>query len=546
MSTVFFNKMNQKASKIKLGTAIIQNSLLFHKIKSFLPFSTSGVKLALLKIKLNSLVKNEADISSDSSSKKITQKSKALTLHIESHPNKENIFPNGTFEPMKFMDSPPNENKIISHVINEILSSAYSPKKKEKTIVKFKHEIEPEAFQSSLQLNKYSYMLSPPQKEKAPKHFPLNQVNNSYNTDKKKIQEEIKITPFELKGIEPEKEDEKTHETSSSESNYEVDFITKLSSDLFSSATKTEINNYLLFNVKQNVIKLIKEIIEKTFSEEIENKISLDLYGSFASGSAIESSDLDLLIKFVYKEDITIPLLELLSTSLQNSGEFSQVFPISSAKVPVIKLEFALNPNEETVKDIIAKTNVTIIKIDITFRNIFYSSFVPAIEAVKYIKGSIGFFPISKCLIFFLKKFLSKKKLHSYYYGGLSSYSIFILVFALIKMDKSYLKYNQLNVGEMLIRFLEFYSLFNFDKFGVNLNYSCPFFPIQKYAMNNYDYNIPCIIDPITTLNIGGGTFKINEIKKCFAELIKDLKEKFKGYSKEEKNENLLEDFLKI
>ena len=298
-------------------------------------------------------------------------------------------------------------------------------------------------------------------------------------------------------------------------------YYTKLSADLFALATQTDMNNFILLKVKSVLIQIVKEIIQKTFKDSPQLNISFDLYGSFSTGLCIESSDVDILVKYTSQEDLTLILLGQLADAFKNSNLFSLVFPISSAKIPVIKLEYTLGESFSTYKGALDKMKIEIVKFDISFHNCGYSTIIPAVQLVNYIKTSILLVPISKCVIFFMKKFLKKNKMNNYYKGGISSYSLFILLFAFIKYKKG-LMFTKENVGILLQQFLEFYATFDFYRYGINLNYPIPFFDYLSIGCVDF----PVIIDPITSMNIGSGSYRIREIQQMLAKLACELKQK--------------------
>ena len=84
---------------------------------------------------------------------------------------------------------------------------------------------------------------------------------------------------------------------------------------------------------------------------------------------------------------------------------------------------------------------------------------------------------------------MHNKNLNSYYNGGLSSFSIFLLVFSLFKY-RIFLKVNikNDNLGLFLIQFLDFYSQFDFSKFGIDINKINPYFSLQLYNFSFSDF----------------------------------------------------------
>jgi DNA polymerase sigma len=72
--------------------------------------------------------------------------------------------------------------------------------------------------------------------------------------------------------------------------------------------------------------------------------VTTDIYGSFASGLAIESSDIDLSVKYTEGQDI-VAMMNRITESLKASGKVESVTPIYTASVPVIKLvSYTLTP----------------------------------------------------------------------------------------------------------------------------------------------------------------------------------------------------------
>jgi len=68
-----------------------------------------------------------------------------------------------------------------------------------------------------------------------------------------------------------------------------------------------------------------------------DESIVLDVYGSFATNLAIESSDIDFTIKFNNVIDVDL-VIDHLSDDLNKLNIIENVNPISTASVPVIKL----------------------------------------------------------------------------------------------------------------------------------------------------------------------------------------------------------------
>lgn len=151
--------------------------------------------------------------------------------------------------------------------------------------------------------------------------------------------------------------------------------------------------------------------------------------------------------------------------------------------------------------------------------------FTPSLRIVDYIKRSVEYIPQTKSIIFLLKKYLKNLGLNNYYTGGLSSFSLFLLVFSFYKYLIKTLDNETVNnffIGQFLIQFLDFYSKFDFKNYIININKEIPF--ISKDNNNNLIRDeITVILDPFTLNSIASGSFRIIEIQKSFALLKKRL-----------------------
>ena len=98
-------------------------------------------------------------------------------------------------------------------------------------------------------------------------------------------------------------------------------------------------------------------------------------------------------------------------------------------------------------------------------------------------------------------------KLNSSFHGGLSSYSLFLLLYAYIKS----LNISENSVGYYLYGFFEFYSNFNFGIYSINAGLNNPF-----NILNELHESGIMLIDPITKLNVAKSTFKVDQIKSVF------------------------------
>ena len=109
------------------------------------------------------------------------------------------------------------------------------------------------------------------------------------------------------------------------------------------------------------------------------------------------------------------------------------------------------------------------------------------------------------------------KKLNSSYQGGISSFSLFLLLASYnqqIFYGKKDLKKNEdpeYLLGQIFYGFFMFYANFNFKIHSIDLKKNNPFI-----LLNEFNENKITLIDPITGLNAAKSTFKIEQIKYVF------------------------------
>ena len=133
---------------------------------------------------------------------------------------------------------------------------------------------------------------------------------------------------------------------------------------------------------------------------------------------------------------------------------------------------------------------------------------IPAQEIIPYIKKNMIEYKDIRPMILVLKRYMQLNKLNSSFHGGISSYSLFLLILAYIKENN-----NDESLGKKLYGFFEYYGNFIFSMYSVNANNDNPFILMD---INNKS-NVLVIIDPITSLNVAKSSFRMEEIKSAFA-----------------------------
>ena len=108
---------------------------------------------------------------------------------------------------------------------------------------------------------------------------------------------------------------------------------------------------------------------------------------------------------------------------------------------------------------------LTKIKLDLSFYNVIH---LGENNVVEYIKNQIRVNPEITPLIHVLKRYLSLNRLNSSFNGGLSSFSLLLMIIAYVRYPKTN---NISNLGSMLMGFLEFFGkYFNFNQFVIDVS----------------------------------------------------------------------------
>ena len=141
-------------------------------------------------------------------------------------------------------------------------------------------------------------------------------------------------------------------------------------------------------------------------------------------------------------------------------------------------------------------------------------------QIVSYINQSLISFPIIKSLLLILKRYFKIMKMNKSFHGGLSSYSLYLLIYTFCKKFPISIS----SSGKALYSFLGFFSFFEFHKYGVDVENINIYYLTNNYISNNYNYNFEeqimkkeiNIIDPLTKLNVAKSSFKVEEIQGTF------------------------------
>ena len=343
-------------------------------------------------------------------------------------------------------------------------------------------------------------------------------------------------------------------------------YYKKLSENIVSFYNEIIYKNEIIFPLKRKLNSIVLKIINQEINKSLKpyNIINLVIYGSQASGLSLPESDIDLLLIYYDSNNSLERLINELYKCLQISHKFFNITSLPKASSPLIKIAYKTNNNE---------MDISILHMDISFHNIFPNKttiyFTPSLLIVRYIQRSIEYLPQSKNIIIIIKKYLKNIGLNNYYTGGLSSFSIFLLVFSFYKYVIKLFGNDVVNnfyIGQFLIQFLDFFSKFNFNQYIININKEIPFIIKEKRniceicekdsnnknkCINQNEMANAVILDPFTLNNIACNSFRINEIQQKFDSLKYNLLSnykklyKIKNTSKKKVNNNNYDNFNK-
>ena len=256
--------------------------------------------------------------------------------------------------------------------------------------------------------------------------------------------------------------------------------------------------------------------------------IQFHFYGSSTTGLDNIGSDKDIMIYYIPKKNVYVDFLGNLNQKLKllkQEYDCMKINPIFNAKVPIIKIEINLSEEvfDKKLKNetfnIFNEKDVTTIKIDIsstdnlkTLENIDKMTLL--------INNELKNYPIIRSVVSYLKFYLNKYKMNSVIDGWLSSTAIFFMIRNIVKTYIKEYPIETLRVGKILILFLVKFSNYNFDYLIDKDGYDKPY--IEYDTKDNKFY----ITNPIETDKNVSPNPKIEQIKKCFAQLLKDIIQK--------------------
>ncbi|XP_041664922.1 terminal nucleotidyltransferase 4A isoform X2 [Cheilinus undulatus] len=245
--------------------------------------------------------------------------------------------------------------------------------------------------------------------------------------------------------------------------------------------------------MRKEVVNRIEMIIK-----ELWPTADVQIFGSFSTGLYLPTSDIDLVVFGKWER----PPLQELEQALRkhNVAEPFSIKVLDKATVPIIKLT-----DQETE-----------VKVDISF------NVETGVKAASFIKDYVKMYPVLPYLIFVLKQFLLQRDLNEVFTGGISSYSLILMVISFLQLHPRIDARNpNENLGVLLIEFFELYGRhFNYLKTGIRIKNGGAYIAkeeIMKAMMNGYRPSMLCIEDPLLPGNdVGRGSYGAMHVKQVF------------------------------
>lgn len=257
-------------------------------------------------------------------------------------------------------------------------------------------------------------------------------------------------------------------------------------------------------NISSSVISKIEEITKR-----IDNKLSIDIYGSFATELCMPWSDIDLVIALGESGLSSTDILSAMSDLFEiEEIYFADIKYIPGATIPVLKATCTKSFNS--------------IRIDVTVQDGRHNG----LKCVELVKVYMTSYESLVHLVLPLKQFIFNSDLNDPYQGGLTSYGLILMIVAFLQLKQRQgadITCKRPNLGILLVDFMNFYM--NFDYTGSLIKPFLPNAPLSKmipYQKRVAQFNEMTqgmhIVDPINpTNNVSRATHRyyILRVRAC-------------------------------
>lgn len=257
--------------------------------------------------------------------------------------------------------------------------------------------------------------------------------------------------------------------------------------------------------------KVFEKVRDSVLRRWKQKTIKISMFGSLRTNLFLPTSDIDVLVECDDWVGTPGDWLAETARGLEADNIAESVMVYGGAFVPIVKM---------VDRD-------TRLSIDISFNT------VQGVRAASYIAKVKEEFPLIEPLVLLLKQFLHYRNLNQTFTGGLSSYGLVLLLvnfFQLYALNmRSRTIYDRgVNLGHLLLRFLELYSLeFNFEEMGISPGQCC-YIPKSasgaRYGHKQAQPGNLALEDPLLTANdVGRSTYNFSSIANAFGQAFQIL-----------------------
>lgn len=244
---------------------------------------------------------------------------------------------------------------------------------------------------------------------------------------------------------------------------------------------------------------------------------SVRLFGSFAMGLYLPTSDIDAVVIGSGQKDRVLAL-RALASALGRAGVAQKLEVIAKAKVPIIKFEESASG----------------CRFDVSF------DVANGVQAAEAIKGFLAQLPPMRHLVVLLKIFLLQRGLNEVYQGGLGSYGLLIAVAGFLLTHPSRIgPYDSVgrgarapprpletNLGLLLADFFQLYGKnLNVQDVAVCCSKGGRFMDKESINFfNSYRPNLLALEDPCDKTNdVGANSYEIGKVREAFEFAYREL-----------------------
>eukprot|EP00347_Sterkiella_histriomuscorum_P020274 403338429 len=289
--------------------------------------------------------------------------------------------------------------------------------------------------------------------------------------------------------------------------------------------------SYTLQDTKDHQMRLHEEILlfrESNITSVIQKALpnsEVKVYGSHATKLCLPWSDIDLVIKTNSTDHYSTPkhVLSIITRELQSDHTtkwIQEVKFVENASVPVVKVKCQIDHIMQTSG--LASQNISKYQtfleqpfsIDITQLTDNHNG----LECVKLVQEFLSENEVIEPLILVLKQYLKVCQYNDPYFGGISSYALFLMIVSYLQSIQAPKLISQVNLGHILISFFQFYGDFQYQSYGIYTHLPGKISEkTNHYAIVNFLTQTVQIDDPLHVHNnVGKSSFKFYEIKDSF------------------------------